>query len=160
MQNMREVRSYLGCAVFILCVLVVNIFIISLVRVDGVSMSPFLNHNDIILISKISEAQVNDVVVIENENRIYLIKRVIGMGGDSVVITDDSLIVNETVIDHIQNSIDKEYYYSINVPEGYIFVLGDNRLNSIDSRDFSCIRTENVVGVFLMKFSGVGRYMG
>lgn len=150
MRNKRNFYSYLCCVVFLLCVLLVNIFFISLVRVDGDSMSPSLNHNDIVLISKISAVKVNDVVVIEHKNGTYLIKRVIGVGGDKVVITDDALIVNDEIIDHIRNSLDKEYRYSVEVPEGFIFVLGDNRLNSIDSRDFGCVSVENIIGIDIL----------
>ncbi|MBQ9314703.1 MAG: signal peptidase I [Clostridia bacterium] len=84
--------------------------------------------------------------------KVSYIKRVIGLGGDHIEISADGEvyingeILNEPyLIEGLATPITGEFY-NIDVPEGYIFVMGDNRTGSSDSREFGCIPLEKVEG--------------
>ena len=83
--------------------------------------------------------------------KISYIKRVIGIAGDHVEIKNGNVYVNEQKLSEVYLQDDVETpitgnYYDVNVPEGYIFVMGDNRGGSSDSREFGCIPLEKVEG--------------
>lgn len=83
-------------------------------------------------------------------SKVSFIKRVIGIAGDHVKIENGSVYVNEkkqaeVYLKGIDTPITGEYY-DIEVPEGYVFVMGDNRSGSSDSREFGCIPVEKVEG--------------
>lgn len=83
-------------------------------------------------------------------NKISFIKRVIGVEGDHVLIEDGKVYVNDRELSEVYlNGIEtprRGDYYDVTVPEGYIFVMGDNREGSSDSREFGCIPLEKVEG--------------
>lgn len=96
--------------------------------------------------------------------KISFIKRVIGIGGDHVEIRNGNVYVNdqkqaEVYLNGIQTPVTGAYY-DVDVPEGYIFVMGDNRSGSSDSREFGCIPLEKVEGrvsVRIWPFSKFGK---
>lgn len=86
------------------------------------------------------------------KNKVSFIKRVIGIAGDHVKITNDGDVyvndqkLNETyLVDGLETPRTGDFYDLI-VPEGHIFVMGDNRNGSSDSREFGCIPLEKVEG--------------
>lgn len=122
------------------------------VRVDGLSMQPTLEDGEFILVNKISyqwsEIERGDIVVFDfplNMNE-ELIKRVIGVAGDKVVVTNNQVYVNDRVLNEPYISQAPMYSGEWIVTEGNIFVLGDNRNNSNDSKDWGLLPIENVVG--------------
>ncbi len=83
-------------------------------------------------------------------NKISFIKRVIAIGGDHLQIKEDGVYVNgrkqsEVYLDGAETPITGSFY-DVVVPEGYVFVMGDNRDGSCDSREFGCIPIEKVEG--------------
>lgn len=90
---------------------------------------------------------LHDVIEV---TKVSFIKRVIGLAGDHVEIKDGNVYVNdqklsEVYLNGVKTPITGEYH-DIVVPEGYIFVMGDNRNGSSDSREFGCIPLEKVEG--------------
>lgn len=83
-------------------------------------------------------------------NKISFIKRVIGVAGDHVLIEDGIVYVNDRKLEEVYlNGIEtpkRGDFYDVVVPEGYLFVMGDNRSGSSDSREFGCIPLEKVEG--------------
>lgn len=134
-----------------LAILVANLWL-PVLQVTGTSMSPTLEEGQVLVASKGSSFKTGDVVAFYYNNKI-LVKRVIAMPGDWVNISDDGTVyVNDIAIDepYLKEkalgdcNIDLPYQ----VPESKIFVMGDNRSVSLDSRNtaIGCISEEQVVG--------------
>lgn len=148
---------------------VVALIIISLVfsclfrvvNVSGDSMNDTLVSGEKLLLSCSDVTpRYGDIVVIRRENDTPLIKRVIGLPGDEIFINDANGIVYRNgeplseayVKGGRTSSKNRNPYYT--VPEGGIFVLGDNRINSLDSRDLrDTITMDDVVGVITYRLS-------
>lgn len=122
------------------------------VRIYGSSMSSTLIDGDIVISKKTTDLENGDVCAFNYGSRI-LCKRVIGIEGDVIEINDEGVVfVNGNELDEPYSkgrslgSSDMEY--PLTVPEDSYFVLGDNRRNSIDSRNsvVGCISKEQVVG--------------
>jgi signal peptidase I len=134
-------------------VLFVGINLISArVRVDGYSMRPTLDDGEFVLVSKLSyfwgEVERGDIVVFHfplNPDE-ELIKRVIGLPGDTVQVNDGVVYVNDQLLDEPYIAQTPMYNGNWLVEDGHLFVLGDNRNNSNDSKDWGLLPRENVVG--------------
>ena len=124
-----------------------------MVNVDGDSMLNTLHHGDRLLISGLAYTpHYGDIVVIRRENDTPLIKRVIGLPGDVITIDDDIGVVyrNGEALDEPYTKDGftpaKGMPEQVIVQKGTIFVMGDNRGASLDSRMLGCQKIENVVG--------------
>lgn len=122
------------------------------VRVDGFSMRPTLQDGEYILVNKLayqfSEPVRGDIVVfvfpINPEED--LIKRIIGIPGDTIMIQDGVLTVNGVVVEEPYINAPPAYNGTWQVPEGELFVLGDNRNDSRDSHQWGLLPVGNVIG--------------
>lgn len=153
----KELKEFIKSVfIAIISAVFIIVFVFETVSVDGQSMSPTLSHKDRLIIEKISyyirKPKVNDIVVIKYpaDTREKYIKRVVAVAGDKVKIDDNRLFINGIEKDepYIKEEIIKGYYNEAVVPENTIFVLGDNRNNSRDSRsnDVGFVNTKLVVG--------------
>ncbi|MBN1305853.1 MAG: signal peptidase I [Anaerolineales bacterium] len=121
------------------------------VQVDGTSMRPTLEDGEFILVSKLSyqfgTPERGDIIVfrplIPGDE---LIKRVIGLPGDTITIEDGRVYVNGLVLSEPYIAAPPVNVGSWTIPEDHIFVMGDNRNNSQDSRNIGAIPLENVIG--------------
>ena len=150
-------KSTIGTVIVVaaLAVLVAVIFL-PVLRVTGTSMEPNFNPGEILITYKTSKFEPGEVCAFYYNNKL-IIKRVIAFGGDTVDISEDGVVsVNGKTLKepYLQSKAfglcDLEFPFE--VPLGQMFVLGDNRETSVDSRsaDFGCIGTEEVLGkVFL-----------
>ncbi|MBQ8752258.1 MAG: signal peptidase I [Clostridia bacterium] len=131
------------------------------VGVDGESMQNTLMHLDrLLLTSGYTEAAYGDIVVISRGSSEPLIKRVIAKGGDTVKIEDETVYLQKAgetdyvMLEEAYVFLDPFGGYIVDVmdpvvvPEGHVFVMGDNRRNSHDSRaaDIGCVDMEDVIG--------------
>ena len=92
-------------------------------------------------------------VVSNNKESVYRIKRVIGKSGDTLEFKGEMVIRNGKVLKEPYIKICMDYTnVEIVIPRNYIFVMGDNRNNSIDSRDFGCVPLDHVIGKSAFKF--------
>ena len=122
------------------------------VRVDGLSMVPTLQNGEFVLVNRLAyhlgTPTRGDIIVFRSVNQpdLDLIKRVIGTPGDDVTIGDARVIVNGVAL--IEPYINAEPRYSghWSVPEGFLFVLGDNRNDSSDSHAWGLLPIGNVIG--------------
>jgi signal peptidase I len=132
-------------------------FLAEPMRVTSISMVPTLNAGDHVLVDKSayrhSGPARRDLVVFKAPPGAaeagWLVKRVVAVAGDEVSIEDGALVVNRAVAAEpaIDTSrIDGAYFEPVTVPPGTVFVLGDNRADSIDSRNFGPVSTQSVLG--------------
>ena len=153
----------------IILILIVFVFGFRVVGVDGESMMPTLNNMDWLAVQAInSTIERGDIVVITQPNITNepLIKRVIAVGGDTLDINfmTGEVKVNGEVIDepyimaptHNQGDFNKP----IRIPEGYLFVMGDNRNDSLDSRfdSIGIIDERYVLGVASVRLFPFGEW--
>ena len=130
----------------------VAVLLMPVLQIYGTSMAPTLEEGEIVLSVKGSEFKTGDVMAFYYNNNI-LVKRVIAQPGDWVDITEDGTVyVNNVMLDE-PYLIDKAYgetniKFPYQVPESRIFVLGDHRSVSIDSRNTAvgCVASEQIVG--------------
>lgn len=162
---MKIIKELIPYIIIIIVVLLVRLFIISPVRVDGNSMYPTLNNSDYLLLEKFDKNYKRFDIVVLNYNNEKLVKRVIGLPGDKVRYENDKLYINDKEIK--ETFLDQEYvkkerkknsngYFTNNfniellgysvIPNNYYFVVGDNRNNSTDSRLIGLIHKSKIEG--------------
>lgn len=149
-----------------LLVLMVRALFFSNYIVEGHSMNPTLEQGNFLMVNKMvysfTKPERFDVVVFQQENAEYnYVKRVIGLPGDQIEYKQDMLYVNGELVmepfirsDHLKvfggnftgDFSLEELTGQKEVPKGHVFVIGDNRLNSLDSRHFGFVEIENIVG--------------
>lgn len=145
--------------ILIIVVLVLALYVISLQQVVGPSMSPTLTNNDILILDKLSyrfkSIKRGDIVSVYYADTKYLIKRVVGLPGESIEFKNGTFYINGEP--HKENYLGddiKTEDFSLNdlgydkIPEDMYLVLGDNRGDSLDSRDpkVGLIPKKNVIG--------------
>ena len=140
----------LGLAVFALFHLTLGSF-----KVYGLSMLPTIEDGEYIMVSKASyffgQPRRGDIIVFESPQDpradLDLIKRIIGLPGDTVEVTDGRVIVNGTALTE-SYTLEPPHYLMLpeEIPAGNYFVLGDNRNNSSDSHRGWTVPRQNIVG--------------
>ena len=128
-----------------------------IVRVSGSSMLPTLHDKDFMLISKYDRVDRFDIVVlkervVDNGPSKNIVKRVIGFGGDRITVVNGQLFINnvaynEYYLDDENIKSFKNVNFDITVPDDYLFVMGDNRDVSKDSRTVGSFKKSAVIGV-------------
>jgi len=93
-------------------------------------------------------------LIFKQKDRTYWIKRVIGLPGDTIEIKSDKLYKNGKLLDepYINEPMENNSDLKVVVPARHIFVMGDNRNNSEDSRVIGCVPYENIIGKLKFKF--------
>ena len=147
---------------FVLVFGFVRPFVVEAYRIPTESMVPTLEVGDRVLANKFvyrfTEPERRDVVVfdsVDEDDDQTLIKRVVGVAGDEIQVQGGVLYVNGEAQDEpYLNDADlsRGFYGPTVVPEGHIFVMGDNRGNSADSRVFGPLPLENLKGEAFMRF--------
>lgn len=139
-------------------VLLVALYVVTLEQVIGPSMSPTYKENDVVVLDKlyykIFKINRGDIVSVSYADTKYLIKRVIGLPGEYVEIKDnqiyiDGKILEEPYLDNVENyDFDLRELGYEKIPDGYYLLLGDNRTDSLDSRDpkVGLISKKNFIG--------------
>ncbi len=163
---LREVLETLGLAVLLF--LVINI-ISARVRVDGISMRPTLQDGEFVLINrlayKLGDYTRGDIIVFRpplyppqgfwrqllglpniSDNYEDYIKRVIGLPGDQVRVSQGVVYINGVQLQEPYIAAPPNYTGEWTVPQGDLFVLGDNRNNSSDSHAWGFLPEQNVLG--------------
>ena len=123
-----------------------------LIRINGNSMAPTLVNDEIIFLRQTKKVEAGDIIGFYYGGRI-LLKRAIGSGGDQIEIdSEGNVYVNGGMIDEPylngKNPGKCDLEFPFEVPEGMVFVLGDNRAISIDSRirSIGCVEENQIVG--------------
>jgi signal peptidase I len=135
----------------ILIALFINIFIAQATKVQGQSMEPNLHPNQRLVVEKLTYRfhgpRRGDIVVIRRGNQL-LIKRVIGLAGERIEIRKGKVYIDGQSLKepYLERDFTSVNYGPVTVPPLHIFILGDNRTFSNDSRSFGPVPIENVVG--------------
>jgi signal peptidase I len=148
---MREVVETILPAVLI--ALAIHLFLAQATRVEGYSMEPTLHGQERLVIEKLSfhfrPPERGDIVVLRvpNYGKEMLIKRVIGLPGDTIAVENGHVLINGEPLDETYiNGPPLGSYGPTTVPADSVFVMGDNRNNSNDSRSFGPIPYDDIVG--------------
>lgn len=157
---MRDIKEFIKDFVIYFLIIIGLIltikYVVSLEQVVGPSMQPNYKSGDLLLLNKISyrfrNPRMFEVVVISNDETKYMIKRIIGLPGDSIEYKDNKLYINGEVTNEyfdtegITNDFSlSELEYDV-IPDNYYFVMGDNRENSLDSRYYGLIKKDQILG--------------
>lgn len=155
----REILETIVPAVLI--ALLINLFLAQATRVYGQSMEPSLHTDQRLIVEKLTYNRYfrqylglegperGDVVVIDiaDQGGELLIKRVIGLPGDTIEIRNDQVFVNNRPLSEPYiNDVTAGQFGPVTVPPLHVFVLGDNRSYSNDSRNFGTVPLQDVVG--------------
>lgn len=139
--------------IIIIVVVLFRTFIATPVRVDGSSMVDTLHNNEILILNKLNKSYDRFNIVVIKYGKSKLVKRIIGLPGESIRYENNVLYINNKAIEDvaIARTSDfelKELYNIDTIPEDYYFVMGDNRGNSLDSRDYrvGLIKKSDIIG--------------
>ena len=169
-ERRRPPRKKSGGALEYLIILVVSFalvfgfvrpFVVEAFWIPSGSMIPTLEIGDRVLVNKFiyrfTDPKRGDIIVfrsVDGSNE-DLIKRVVALPGDTVAVRHGTLILNgkpqkEPYTN--KNLPDRSFYAQITVPKGHVFVMGDNRGNSADSRVFGPLPMKNIEGEAFLRF--------
>lgn len=139
--------------------LFLRFFVFLPTEINGVSMNPTLEEGDHLLVNTFGEVERFDVIVFTDQGDRPIIKRVIGLPGDTLYYYDDELFVNGQAIEEPFVKRDKhtsglttsnftldQVTDEVVIPKGQYFVLGDNRRFSFDSRHYGNIDEASIIG--------------
>jgi len=153
-------KEFMISMVFTLCFALVVAFVFNnffgLTKVAGISMNPTFKDGQFLFFKKygFEDIKVNDIITFngKNNNDTY-VKRVVACGGDTVCIDGLDLYVNGEIVEepYVAEYSIETYTGNLTVPTGCYFVLGDNRDNSLDSREFGVVSSDQITGVVLFQ---------
>lgn len=142
--------------VFLIVVIILNLFVFVKFTVSGESMENTLYSGDVLFYCKTKSPSKGDVIVVDR-GEYWVIKRLIAEDGDVVKISDGKLFVNDMENPIIEDYACGELYTDVysrsyeekiwQVGEDEVFYLGDNRSVSVDCRAYGCVKKSDVLGV-------------
>lgn len=154
----RSVRNTVGSLIVAAAAAVlISTLLLPVLRVTGASMTPTLQNDQVLLCNKLAQPERGDIIAFYYNNKV-LIKRVVGLPGDVVDITEDGTVClnGETLAEPYVSELavgECDISLPYQVPENRFFVMGDHRAVSIDSRSTSvgCIAEENIIGTIFFR---------
>lgn len=144
-------------------ILFLMLYVVSVTQVVGNSMYPTLKNGEVLIINKckyrFQKVKREEIISLKYADTKYLIKRVIGLPGEKVKIKDNVLYINDEVYneEYISDTLEypnfdlKDLGYD-KIPENMYLVLGDNRPDSLDSREIGLIKKEDIIGKISIRF--------
>ena len=154
---MRIIKELIPYIVIIVVVVLFRTFIATPVVVSGSSMDPTLKNGEILILNKLATNYNRyDIVVLDaiiNGKKERIVKRIIALPGENIKYQNHNLYINgKKMRDDFKSDTDdfslEELEGIEEIPEGYYFVMGDNRDNSLDSRDsrVGLVKKEDIIG--------------
>jgi signal peptidase I len=142
LSNWKEIWDWVkSILIAVILALLIRLFLFEVFVVEGRSMYPTLSETERLMVNKViyhfDEPKIGDIVVFQYEPGRDFIKRVIGLEGDKVEISEGRVYINNVLLEepYLLKGMEMYDYGPVNVPPGYLFLMGDYRENSMDSRD-------------------------
>lgn len=165
--DFRDVKEFikdsLKYVITLFVVIIMVVYVVSLQQIIGPSMEPKYYSEDVVIVDKLLykfvDIKRNDIISFSNNESKYLIKRIIGLPGEKIEYKDNYLYIDdvkykETVIneDVVTNDFTlKEISGYDVIPNDMYLVLGDNRGDSKDSRQFGLISKDDIIGRIIIR---------
>jgi len=155
----KDYKDYLKIFLVFVLVIMIRVFVLDVITVEGMSMYPTLNeYNDKVILEKYKQFTDDydrgDIVVIKMDDR-NIIKRVIGLSNETIEIKNSNVYINGELLKepYLDNSVKTYPDMTIKIPSDSIFVMGDNRQNSLDSRSIGAVKIDDVIGKSIYRFN-------
>jgi signal peptidase I len=162
--DLRDIKEFLKdtlkYVIVFAIVFLVAMYVVSFQQVVGPSMQNTLLEDDVVVLNKLvyrfRDLKRGEIVVIKHEDK-YLIKRVIGLPGETIEFKNNKLYINnEAYIETYTSSDSQDWSLSDigvdgSIGEGCYLVVGDNRSNSMDGRNFGLITKDEVIGKVMLR---------
>lgn len=158
----REILEWIfSIVIAVVIALIIRQFIFTVVKVDGASMQPTLQHNDRLIVWRLGYQPDNgDIIVLHQDGKLPYIKRIIAVEGQTV---DINFFTHKVYVDGVEleepyikepTMLAGDVKFPVTVDEDCVFVLGDNRNDSRDSRfsDVGMVKEEDIIGKTILRF--------
>ncbi len=148
----KALEWFVAIALAVLIAVGIRTFLFVPYQVHGASMEPTLKGDELLIVNKLvyhlDEPDYGEIVVFHTSEERDFIKRVIGLPGDHIVIRDGKVYRNDKLLTepYIYEQMNTNIEEDIIVPPSQIYVMGDNRNNSKDSRRIGPVLVDKVVG--------------
>ncbi|SDX97929.1 signal peptidase I [Thermoactinomyces sp. DSM 45892] len=163
-------NSYRDWAIALIAALVLAFlirgFVLEPFHVSGPSMQNTLASSDKVMVNKliykIRSPKQGEVVVFRSKDKVDLIKRIVALPGETVEVKNNQLLVNgkEVKEPYLSTSTKTADFAMVKVPNGQVFVLGDNRSNSTDSRVLGPVSTDEIIGKASFVYWPIAHFSG
>ena len=152
----KKCKILLRYTAYLLLFLCFNLFVARLSFVSGSSMLPTLKNRDCLLLWQLAyQPKPGDIVITDTENPLssHLVKRVIAVSGQHVQLKGTQVFVDGERLDESYLGSSCTYAdLDLIVPENSVFLMGDNRGYSKDSREIGCLSRDHIMGKVLLRF--------
>lgn len=144
--------------VLLIALLFLKTYVIEIDRVSGHSMEPTLTDNNYIIVSKLnylfSKPSRGDIIILKASSSENFVKRIIALSGENINIENYKIYINSKELkENYLDQLTLGRFGPYTTPESSVFVMGDNRLNSLDSRfsELRNVKYENIIGKVIYK---------
>lgn len=159
---LRGLNEVLSIAILAAVMLLVFQFFVANYQVDGASMNPTFEDGDRLIVNRLAyrlgDPKPGDVVVFDRANGRDLLKRVVAVGGQRLSISGGVVYRDGVPLDEPYIAAPPADYPEVLIPEGHVFLMGDNRNNSLDSRSFGAVPASSIVGRADLRYLPLGHW--
>lgn len=156
LKNLKNNKTYISYIIYVVALVVLFQFILGLAHISSGSMEPTIMTNDLMVYNRLAyfqkEPTYGDIISFKKNGEDYC-KRIVGLAGDEIEFHDGFIYRNGERVEeyYIESDIETNCIKTFTVPDNCIFVLGDNRENSLDSRYWEnpYINTNDINGKLL-----------
>lgn len=144
------IKDMLKYIIIIAIIILIRIYVLTTTEVVGSSMEPNLDNGNILLVdqltSRFRDYKRFEIIVFE-QSPSYLIKRVVGLPGETIEYKDNKLLINGEIVEEpFETTSATENVEAFIVPDNSYYVMGDNRIDSTDSRVFEEVNADKIIG--------------
>lgn len=171
--DLREVKEFiidiLKYILTIVIVIFIVVYIATVQQIVGPSMESTYKDQDIVILNKfhyrLFKIKRFDVVTLKYDDSKYLIKRIIGLPGEKIEYKNNQLFINDKKVkeDFLDKNMITEDFSLLSlgykkIPKDMYLVLGDNRENSLDSREIGLIKKEDILGKIKLRIWPINKF--